>query len=62
MVSNIAPSCQLKSDTHSLGYMHVPNCAWTATIGKLGRCRRRNTGVVGKFAGLRHVLAKGQAA
>ena len=22
---------QFKSDTNSPGYMHVPNCAWTAT-------------------------------
>ena len=31
-------------------YIHVPNCACSARIGKLGRCRRRSKGVRDKFA------------
>ena len=31
MRSDIAPSFQFKSG-NSPGYMHVPNCAWTATL------------------------------
>jgi hypothetical protein len=62
MKSDIVRSFQFKSGTNSPGYMYVPNCAWTATIGKLGRCRRRNTGVRGKFERLHHVFAEGMAA
>jgi len=47
---------------HSPGYMHVPNCASTVPIGKLGRCRRRNIGVRGKFERLNHVFVEGMAA
>ncbi len=32
MMSDIARSFQFKSDTNSPGYMHVPNCARTATL------------------------------
>jgi hypothetical protein len=45
-------------------HTHVPNCAWNAGIGNLGRCRPRNKGERGKvkmlFPG--EVFAEGKAA
>jgi hypothetical protein len=64
MMSDMTRSFQFKSGTSSPRYMHVPNCAWTVTIGKLGWCRVRNKGVRGKFERLfrRDVFAEGRAA
>jgi hypothetical protein len=61
-MSAMASRCRYKPGTNSPGYIHVPNCAWTPTIGKLGRCRRRNPGVRGKVEQSNHFFAEGMAA
>jgi hypothetical protein len=60
-MSDTARGFQLKSGTkiawvHAFSWLRVDR-----DLGKLGRCRRRNTGVRGKFEGFNHVFAEGMA-